>query len=92
MIREFLVKVEDWAMDDESTILGVTKILLIIGLLLGLVAAPFIYLDSQNPHIVLNKTEWHCSHEHTIMTPILVGKVVVPTQVPVCDTYTQDGY
>lgn len=40
------------------------------------------YQDSKSPTFTLSKNEWVCTNEHvyTTMTPVLVGKVMVPMQ------------
>lgn len=49
-------------------------------------------VDAKDPHIMLNKTEWTCSHSHTIYVPVSTGKVTIIMPEDICDTYRMNGY
>ncbi len=51
-----------------------------------------IWSECHDPHIQLNKTEWHCSHSHTIYQTIMTGKTTVIVPEEICDTYRMNGY
>jgi hypothetical protein len=51
-----------------------------------------ISLEANDPHILLDKTEWRCSHSHTVMLPVVSGKTTVIIPEEICDTYRMNGY
>ena len=85
-MRNMFLAIENW-MDDDSIILSLIKLMLIFGIPIFVVIALLSYADSKDPHIVLNKNEWSCSRSHTILVPVLVGKIIVQQPSEVCDVY-----
>ena len=49
-----------------------------------------IWEESTSPKIDLNKSEWECVKTETRMTPMLVGKVVVPQPRQECVEYKRN--
>jgi hypothetical protein len=78
--------VMDWIIDNLGWFLLVFFVIAGISLCAG------IYLDAHDPHISLNKTEWHCSHTHTVLIPVTTGKAIVLVPEQICDTYRMNGY
>jgi hypothetical protein len=90
-MRNALIALEEWVMDDVFFIF-IAKALLIVGIPIILLVAFLAHLDSKDPHISLNKTEWSCTHTHTFLMPVSTGKTVVLIPQEVCDTYRMNGY
>lgn len=90
-MRKFFEWLGEWSFDD-NVFIGVGKLILVIGGATFLICLPFIFLDANNPHILLNKTDWSCARSHKTMVPMLVGKIVVSRYVDICDEYTMNGY
>jgi hypothetical protein len=92
MIRAFFEWLEDWVMRDDNVFLGTAKLALILGVVTLTIVLPLAYMDSKDPHISLNKTDWHCTHEHQQLVPISAGKSVILVPESVCDQWTENGY
>lgn len=93
-LRSMTMAVEDWT-NDESTFIGVIKLMLVVvipaALLLGSIVLVCSYFDSKNPCITLKESEWHCAHTRTIMVPVIVGKVIMEQPRTICDTWEMNG-
>lgn len=92
-MRRILLAIEEWTQDD-STILEFLKMALIITVVLAALIIPAAYLcsfeDAKEPHIVLNKTQWSCTHTHTIMVPMMVGKTIMVMPETQCDQWSMN--
>jgi hypothetical protein len=91
MIRKFFDWLEDWTMNDGNIFIGTAKLIFIIIFMISLVALPVAYVNSKQTKITLNESEWHCIHTRTIITHILVGKVIAPRKREICDVYEMNG-
>lgn len=87
MIRRFLIGVESWIFDDDSTFLGFGKLMLVITIVVVLLVLPFAVYDSLQPSFTLQKVDWSCVRSHLEWHTVLVGKVPVQRQEEVCDSY-----
>lgn len=90
-MRKFFEWLEEWSFDD-NIFIGVGKMILVVGGAAFLICLPFILLNASDPHISLNKTDWSCARSHKTMVPMLIGKIVVPQYIDICDEYTMNGY
>lgn len=80
----------EWLMDHCIAPFVLLVLLLLVVAVIGIPYA--IYSESRDPHISLNKTEWHCSHSHTIFIPISNGKTTTILPEQICDNYRMNGY
>ena len=95
MVRAACRKIEAWVWDDESDLMSLGKLTLIVCVVLAAIAVPLAYglsaLDANNPHIVLKKSEWHCSTVKTITHDVLIGKMLMPVTENVCSEWRMNG-
>lgn len=85
-MRYFFDKLEEWAFDD-STFLALGKCVFLLLLVCAAIIAPIEYWESQQPKISLNKSEWTCTHSHTVLYPMMIGRVMTMMPEDVCDQY-----
>lgn len=87
MIRKFFEWLEEWVMDDDSTFIGIGKLLLVISIFAAIILGPFIYADATAPSFTLRKDEWRCIDQQMETHLVMVGKVLVPQTDMVCVEY-----
>lgn len=75
-------------MDDESAMLAVGKTFTVILVPVFLIVFAAAWVDKSEPHIILDKDKWQCTHSHTVLVPTLVGKLVLSMPQDVCDEYS----
>lgn len=90
MIRDIVVAIEEWAVADDSMIISMARICLLLVIIVGIVVSPLIYHDYRAPKISLFKAEWTCTQSHTVYVWISKGKFggsMVPEEI--CDMYVR---
>jgi hypothetical protein len=91
-MRDFIDRVEHW-MEDPNTLVEMGKAFLVFGtlllILIAIIMTPVIYIGTHEPAFTLQKSDWSCTASHTEYRPVLVGKVLVPQRIEVCDNYTR---
>ena len=85
-MREILNRLEEWMWDD-NTFIFLFKCGVLFGLPVVLVIGTLCYISASDPHIMLNKRDWQCTHSHTALVPTVVGKVIISEPREICDTY-----